>query len=246
MGSSRLPGKVLMKIDGDKTVLSYTMDQLRFCRSIDKIVIATTTLKEDEEIVDFARKNNTPCYRGDPDNVLDRYYNCAKEFGFAIIIRITADCPLIDPQVVDMVVKKFKENSFDYVTNCLKRTYPYGTEVEVFSVDALNEAHGNAKLPSEKEHVTPYIKNHKEKFKIHNIEYKEDLSKFRWVVDRENDLILVKKLIEKIKQRPILMNHIITILVKEPDLWQINNKNIPDEGFLKSLKDDEKFLRNQK
>jgi len=240
MGSSRLPGKVLKDIENGKTVLSYTLEQLRHCKKIDKIIIATTNLKEDDDIVNFARKSGVEYFRGDSENVLDRYYNCAKAFNFSVIVRITADCPLIDPQIVDLVIAKFKENSYDYVTNCFERTYPYGTEVEVFTIFALEESWKDAKLPSEKEHVTPYIKKHQEKFKIFNIKYKEDFSKYRWVLDRENDLDLVKKIIVKIKERPILMNHIISLFMKEPDLMKINSNNIADEGYLKSLENDKK------
>lgn len=246
MGLSRLPGKVFMNLEGTKTVLAYTVEQLTYCKHVDKIVIATTKLKEDDKVVDFAKKSGIGCFRGNSTNVLDRYYNCAKKFHFSIIVRITADCPLIDPQIVDMAIEKFQKNSYDYVTNCLKRTYPYGTEVEVFSFWALEEAWKNAVLPSEKEHVTPYFRKHPERFRIYNIEYNEDISNYRWTVDRENDLLLVKKVVTKIKERPILMEHIISLVMREPTLLQINNNNIPNEGYLKSLKEDEKFLEHYK
>ena len=233
MGSSRLPGKVLMRVDEKKTVLSFTLEQLRFCKNIDRVVIATTNLKEDNIIADFAEEIGVECFRGDSQNVLDRYYSCAKKFNFPVIVRITADCPLIDPQIVDTVIEEFKKKSVDYVTNCIERTFPYGTEVEVFSILALAESWKNAKLPSEKEHVTPYIKNHQEKFRVFNLRHKENFSRYRWVVDRENDLDLVRKIVMKIYERPILMKHIVSLFAKEPNLLHINEKNITDEGYLK-------------
>ncbi len=132
MGSTRLPGKVLKNLDSDKTVLDYVIQQLRNSKLIDKLVIATTDLEEDEVITKHAKVIGIEYFRGSSLNVLDRFYNCAKNFSFSTIVRITADCPLIDPQIVDLVIEKFKEQSYDYGTNCFPRTFPYGTEVEVF------------------------------------------------------------------------------------------------------------------
>jgi len=245
MNSSRLPGKVLKELEEGKSVLFYLLKQLRHCKFIDKIVIATTNLKEDDKIAHFADKEGIECFRGSSKNVLERYYKCAKKFEFSTIIRITGDCPLIDPQIVDLVIEKYKENTFDYVTNCLKRTFPYGTDVEVFSFSSLENAHKNAKLPSEKEHVTPYIRNHEKKFRIYNIENKEDMSNYSWVVDKKNDFEFVKEIVERIKTFPVLMRDILLLLKAEPDLKKINIDNIPDEGYLKSLKEDEKFLKSK-
>ena len=241
MGSTRLPGKVMMKVDKTNTILSHVINQLKNSKKIDRLIIATTDLQEDDIIVNHAKILKTDLFRGNAVDVLDRYYQCAKKFSSEIIVRITADNPLIDPNIVDNVINQFLKNSFDYITNANPRTYPYGTEVEVFSFQALEEASNNAENPSEREHVTPYFHNNKEEFKISNIKLTENLSHLRWTVDRENDLKFVKKIISEIKNRPILMQDIIKLISKKPEILDINKNHIPNEGYLKSLNED-KFL----
>jgi spore coat polysaccharide biosynthesis protein SpsF len=226
MGSSRLPDKVLMKLNNKNPQLYFVINQLQNCKSIGKIVVATTTLKEDNEIIEFLKKSNIDYFRGSSSNVLERYYQCAKNFSFDIIIRITADNPLIDPTIVDLAIEKFISNSFDYLTNTRKRTFPYGTEVEVFTFSALEKVYKNSTKAFELEHVTSYFYNNTEQFKIYDLINSEDLSSFRWTVDEMNDLKLVKILISKIQKRPILMNDIIKILKDNPELVKIN-KNYP-------------------
>lgn len=237
MGSSRLPGKVLIEIDGKNPILYYVITQLQQCKLLNKIVIASTTLEEDEKIVNYVEGIGLPCFRGSPNDVLDRYYQCAKKFNFSNIVRITSDCPLIDPNLVEQVIQKFFSEPCDYATNSLPKTFPQGTEAEIFSFEALEEAWKNAKKPSEREHVTPFIKNNK-KFKKLNVRNSQDLSNFRWTVDRIEDLKLVRKLISKIKKRPILMTDILEVFSKEPELIEINKNYIKDEGYLNSLKKD--------
>jgi len=222
MGSTRLPGKVLKNLDSDKTVLDYVIQQLRYSKLIDKLVIATTDLEEDEVITKHARVIGIEYFRGSSLNVLDRFYNCAKKFSFSTIVRITADCPLIDPQIVDLVIEKFKEQSFDYGTNCFPRTFPYGTEVEVFSFNALERTWKNATMPNEKEHVTPYIKEHNKEFRIFNIKNEKDISNYRYVIDMINDLQLVQKIVSNIKKKPILMNDIVDLLSNNSKLMDVN------------------------
>jgi len=241
MGSTRLPGKVMMKVDETNTILSHVINQLKNSKKIDRLIIATTDLQEDDIIVNHAKILKTDLFRGNAVDVLDRYYQCAKKISSKIIVRITADNPLIDPDIVDDVINQFLKNSFDYITNANPRTYPYGTEVEVFSFQALEEASNNAENPSEREHVTPYFHNNKEEFKISNIKLTENLSHLRWTVDRENDLKFVKKIISEIKNRPILMQDIIKLISKKPEILDINKNHIPNEGYLKSLNED-KFL----
>jgi len=238
MGSSRLPGKILMNLDGKNSVLQYTLNQLKHSKSIDKIIIATTTLHEDDKIIEMSNVMNIQTFRGSTTDVLDRYYKCAKEFSLTNIVRITSDNPLIDPTLVDQAIEKFFEGSFDYVTNCRPRTFPQGTETEVFSYIALEQAWKEAKKPSEREHVTPYFYNNPETFKILHIKHPDNLSKLRWTIDREPDLELVKAIISKIKKRPILMKDIISLLENEPDLVNINKDYVMNEGYLKSLEED--------
>ena len=243
MGSSRLPGKVMMCLDENNFLIDYVLNQLSYSKLIDKTIVATTKLKEDNLIVNHVRKHSLEVFCGSSDDVLDRYYRCAEKNNLEHIVRITADNPLIDPRIVDTVVEKYKTGNYDYVSNTLVRTYPYGTEVEVFSMKVLEQAWKNASLPSEREHVTPYIKNPKNNFKVLNIKYKENISNLRWTIDRIDDLELVKNMIKQIHIRPITLNEILGLIKKNPDLKKINENNTGDEGFVKSLKEDQKYLK---
>ena len=238
MRSTRLPGKVLLSIDGKNSVLDYVLNQIQNCKTIQNIVIATTTNKEDSKIVEFAEKNNINYFRGKSKDVLDRYYQCAKKFSFDKIVRITSDCPLIDPNVIDQVVEKFDNGNFDYVSNTLKRTFPIGLDVEIFSFKALEIAWNHANLPSEREHVTPYLKKNQNQFNQFNVEYLRDVSDIRITLDREEDLELIKLIVSKIQKRPILLEDILKLFEKEPNLITINNKISSNEGYEKSLKND--------
>lgn len=238
MSSTRLPGKV-MKIIDNKPLLFHVIDQLKHCKQLENIVVATTYLKEDKVIEDYVKNLNVKCFRGPPTDVLDRFLQCAKFCSIKTIIRITADNPLIDPTVVDQAIEKFNTGNFDYLSTSQSKTFPNGTEVEIFSFQALENASLNAKKLSEREHVTPYFYNNPDKFLLGQLTCSENLSHLRWTVDKENDLELVKKLISKIKKRPILISDIIQVLKNEPELIKINIENQYNEGYLKSLKDDD-------
>tara|TARA_Y100000590_G_scaffold455665_1_gene604768 strand:- start:2669 stop:3433 length:765 start_codon:yes stop_codon:yes gene_type:complete len=244
MGSSRLPGKVLKSVTNMTSVLEFQLKQLSFSKSIEKIVIATTTLDEDESIVNFCNKNNIEFFRGNSKNVLDRYYQCAKKYNLTTIVRIPSDKPLIDPEIVDHIVKHHK--SHDYVTNFLTSTYPSGTEVELVNFKTLKNIWEKAKLPSELEHVTKYIHTHQTEFNVLNIELSKNLSHLGWAVDRVEDLMLVRKIISKIDKRPILLKDILELFEKEPQLIEINKNVDRNEGNIKSLKEDENYLNDNK
>ncbi len=243
MGSSRLPGKVLKKLTDDKSNLDFLINQLSFSKLIDKIIIATTTFDEDDIIEKYCKNNNLEYFRGNSKDVLDRYYNCAKKFSVDKILRITSDCPLIDPEIIDKIISEFELDNYDYVTNTLLRTYPVGTDVEIFSFDSLEKSWKNAILPSEREHVTQFIKNRKMNFKTKNVEYEKDLSNLRWTLDRKEDLLLIKTIISKIKKEPILMDDILSLLNREPKLIKINENIPPNEGILKSLNEDKNYYK---
>ena len=173
MGSTRLPGKTLKLINGQTSMLKFQLDQLHFSDKIKKIVIATTILKEDDVIVNFCKKNNLEYYRGSSKDVLDRYYQCAKKFNFSTIVRITPDNPLIDPHIIDQVISLFINSKSDYVGNEHPKTYPLGFAVDVFSFTSLEKSWNEAKLPSEREHVTPYMYKNKNLFKNKNHFYEK-------------------------------------------------------------------------
>ena len=244
MGSTRLPGKILSLLDSTNTSLSYTINQLRECKSLDKIVVATTTNTEDDIIENFTEKNKIDIFRGDSDDVLSRYYHCAKHYSFSSILRVTGDCPLIDPIIVEKGISIFLKNTYDYVTNTFPRTFPDGNETEFFSFPALELAYNNAILPSEREHVTPYFRNKKENFKIFNFTNEDDISHLRWTLDYDVDLKLVRTIISKINTRPIHMSDILELFKNEPNLKKINQNHKPNEGYMKSLKNDDEFTRN--
>ena len=228
VGSTRLPGKTLKSVNVRDSVLSFGIKQIKNCNLIDKLVVASTTLPEDDKLINYVEKLNTPCFRGSSNDVLDRYYQCAKKFSFSTIVRITSDCPLIDPEIVDHVILNFIKNkdSFDYVSNLHPtRTFPHGADVEVFSFEALEIAWKEAKKSYDREHVTPYLYNN-QKFKILNITNEKNLSHLRWTVDYKEDLELIQEIISGINKRPILMNDILLLLSKKPHLIDIN-KNVP-------------------
>ena len=241
MGSSILPGKVLEKIFGDKTVLDCLIDQLSHSKLITNIVVATSENKLDDPIEKLAQKKGTNCFRGSELDVLDRYYQCARINSFPIIVRIPADKPLIDPFFVDKIIEEFLKNDLDYISTFNPPSFPRGSEVEVFNFDSLENAWKNASLPSEREHVTPYLYT-SEKFRITNYSNEEDISDVRYAVDRYEDLVLVKKIFGKIKKNPILMKDILTLFKDEPSLLEINKNVDHDEGYKKSLNEDKKYI----
>ena len=245
MGSSRLPGKALMKSDSGKPLLYYVINQLRYCSKVKNLVIATTTNQEDDEIEKFANNNSVNVFRGKEKDVLDRYFQCAKKYSFSTIVRITADCPLIDPQIVDKVIEQFFSENYDFATNTLTRTFPIGTDVEVFSFSALNKAWENAQLPSEREHVTPYLRN-KENSKIINVENTKNISNLRLTVDRIEDFELIKQILNNISINPIHLEDVLELFSRKPELIEINKHINHNEGFNKSLEEDKEFIKKQK
>jgi spore coat polysaccharide biosynthesis protein SpsF len=244
MGSSRLPGKVMQRIDNG-VLLDYVIRQVKSAKKIEKIIVATTDLAEDDVIFNHISAQRIECYRGSSEDVLDRYYQCAKAFSCDTIVRVTADNPLIDPDVVDLVISKYENNECDYASNTLHRTFPYGTEVEVFSFKVLEKAWKNAKLPSEREHVTPFIYKPGNGFRLINVDCTEDLSYLRYTVDRIEDLKLVREIVKNITNRPILVKHIVDLYKNKPELFEIN-KNVKHDGYLSALKKDEQYLKSQK
>jgi len=226
MGSTRLPGKVLLSIDESHKIIEFLINQLNQAR-INRLIIAIPDNKENDVLEEYLEKLNVICFRGDESDVLDRYYQCAKRFSLKHIIRLTGDNPLIDPEVVNLAIKKYHVSKCDYLTNSINRTFPYGTEVEIFSFNSLESAWKNAKKKSEREHVTPYFYDNPDKFNIKHLTQSVDHSKFRYTVDQEEDFLLVKQIVKKIKNRPIVTKDIIEILNNNPEIQKINSKVTP-------------------
>ena len=233
LNSSRLKRKALLKIQ-NLTLIEHLFSQLSYSTQIDKKIIATTTESIDNDIEKLANNIGVECFRGNSLNVLDRYYNCAKSFDIDTIVRISGDAPLIDPVIVDKTIEYYKKNNFDYVSNFFRRTFPIGTEIEIFSFKTLEKCWKTAQQSYEKEHVTPFIYEHPELFNIGFIEHSENLSNLHWTVDRIEDFNFVEIILQKIKERPVSMNQIINLLKLEPDLLKINGSVDPLESFKKS------------
>ena len=226
MGSSRLPGKVLKEVCG-KTLLEHLIVRLRRVKQVDNIVIATTIKEQDSQIVDLCIKLNTSFYRGPEDDVLSRYYEAALNYEADLVVRVTSDCPLIDPCIIDSIVSFYINNQdrVDYVSNCLNRTYPKGMDVEVFSFSNLKEAYEEAKENYEREHVTPFIINRPSRYRLHNIEHSTNLSNYRLTIDTSEDFELVEKIFEELffENPEFEMKDILTVLEVNSEWPSINS-----------------------
>ena len=238
MGSTRLPGKTLAKVGGTP-LLDLLIQRVKQSSLIEEVIIATTTEARDDVLVELAQQLKIPYFRGSEKNVLDRFYQTAKQFGVDHIVRVTPDCPLLDPKVMDTVIEAYKPGDYDYVTNTLRYTYPDGLDVEVFSFTALERAWAEASLPSEREHVTAYMRN-SEKFRLFNVESPMDLSHFKWSVDTQDDLRFVESVLGKLasKGNEFGIQDVIEVVRNHPELSSINQQSVVNEGYYKSLIDD--------
>jgi len=225
-GSSRLPEKVMKKLH-DKTVLSHVIERVKQSNLIDNIIIATTIHERDDIIEEEAVINDVLLFRGSEDDVLARYYLAAKKNKSDVIIRITSDCPLIDPNVIDEIVDFYLKNDYEIVTNASidisKRTYPRGLDIEVFSFNELEKAYLNAIEKYQREHVTPYIYEHNQ-----NIYYycnDVDYSNYRWTLDTKEDLELITKIYDSLYKgsHDFYLKDIVKLLEKNPQYVSINS-----------------------
>ncbi len=223
-----MPRKVMMKISG-KPVLWHLIQRLETSKLIDKIVVATTTNREDVPIVRLCEEIGVDVFLGSEEDVLDRYYRAAKKYHADVIVRITADCPLIDPKITARVIKHYLKNKdkLDYVSTNHPATFPDGLDVEVFSFNALEEAWKSGKKQYEREHVTPYIWDQPDKFRIGNVENDEDLSlKERWTLDYEQDFQFIKAIYDNLynEGKVFFMDDVLRLLKEKPELRKINEK----------------------
>lgn len=243
MRSTRLPKKVMLPL-GDKTILENVVDRVRQAKTIGQVIVATSIEQDDDIIAKLCEEKGIQYFRGSHEDVLDRYYQTAKHFKAEHICRITADCPLIDPAVVDEAVKQYQEGGYDYVSNSHPiATYPDGFDTWVFSFVALEKSWQEAKLPSEREHVTSYIWNHPEKFKIFNVKNKVDWSDYRLTIDENRDYEALKIIVEQVKD--LTMENIVRFLDEHREVKKINAPIQRDEGYQKSLEEDKKFKEEQ-
>lgn len=238
VSSTRLPKKVLLPL-GDTTVLGSTVRQLKKAKRIDRVIVATSTEREDDAIASHCAEIGVECCRGSLNDVLDRYYLCAKSVDAETIVRITADCPVIDPDLIDLVVEEFNRGKWDYVSNGkMESTYPDGMDVEVFSFGALESAWKEAKFPSEREHVTPYIWKHPERFRVHEIKTSEDLRAVRITIDEPEDYEVLKEIVADVQ--PLSLAGIVRYLREHPEVVARSAHLVRNEGYLISLDHDKK------
>lgn len=237
MSSSRLPGKV-MKILVNKPVLGHVVERISYCTMIKNVVVATSTESSDDEISSYCNENNIDCFRGSLVDVLDRYYHAAKAFNADPIIRITADCPVIDPIVVDAVITGYLSGNYDCYG--LGGEFPDGLDCTVFSFSAIKKAWEEAKLASEREHVGPYIENRTNHFKNGSLNLFHHLGHHRWTLDELSDYKLLSRIFNDLyrKDAPFLTHEILHLIEDQPDLLAINSQIVRNEGYLKSLEKD--------
>lgn len=226
MGSTRLPGKVLKSVLG-KPLLFYLTERLRRVSQADGLTILTTTLPADDLIEEFCQKQQVKCFRGSSEDVLERYYQAALLMQPDAIVRITADCPLIDPNVVNQVIKLYREEfpRWDYLSNGFNgSTYPRGLDTEIFSFAALEKAFLNGLKPYEREHVTPYFYQHPELFNLSGIRSPVDYSQYRLTVDTPEDFTLIALILEKLypSNPHFALDELIKVLESHPSWVEIN------------------------
>jgi spore coat polysaccharide biosynthesis protein SpsF len=222
MGSTRLPGKVLMDLGGS-TVLARVVARLRRSKLINQVVVATTTSSADDMIVRRCESLGVPCFRGSEDDVLGRYYDAAQKYGAQAVVRITADCPIIDPEIVDRTIEFFQEKNVDYAANDVPRTFPRGLDTEVFTMSSLRLAWEQAREPHQREHVTPYFYEHPEIFRIASLVGEGDRKGYRWTLDTEGDLKLLRAIYLNFRNRDAFgYAEVLALLQRDPGLGDLN------------------------
>jgi spore coat polysaccharide biosynthesis protein SpsF len=238
MGSTRLPGKVMKEVLG-RPLLFYLLERLKRSKLIEKMVVATTDSQVDQPIVDYVENLGIQVFRGDEEDVLDRYYQAAKKYNIDTVVRITADCPLVDPKITDEVIRYYLEHQeYDLVRT--GPTYPEGFDTEVFSFESLETAWKEARLKSEREHVTSYIWKNNNMFKVKTLVFAQDLSYLRITVDEKVDFEVVKLILENLYREGevFYLEDILRLYWEKPEVFNLNQKVIRNEGYLKSLRED--------
>jgi len=242
VGSTRLPGKVLIKV-GEKPIIEHVYNRVSKASLIDEIFIATSINKENLPLVKYCSENNIRVFIGSENDVLDRFYQLAKLLNPNHIVRITADCPMIDHEVIDMVIKKHLDTKADYTSNALNQTYPDGLDVEIFKFEVLQKAWEEARLESEREHVTSFIYKNKSFFTIQSIDSRINYGNYRLTVDNPEDLKLFQTLYKNlyIKDPCFGLQSILDFIKDNPFVTEINKNILRNEGYTKSLANDKQI-----
>lgn len=235
MGSTRLPGKTVAEVCG-KPLLQHLIERVRVSHFIEDVIIATTTKVQDDVLVEFAGRLGLKCFRGSEEDVLDRIYKAAQHYGVDSVVRVTPDCPLMDPHILDKIIEVYLSGNYDYVSNTLFCTYPDGLDVEVFSFPALHRAWQEAQLPSEREHVTPYLRK-LSRFRIFNVESSVNLAHFKWSVDNAGDLKFVRAVYERLynDKKIFHLEDVLRLIDDQPELGKLNILSVVNEGYYRSI-----------
>ena len=238
MSSSRLPGKVLKEIC-NQYMLIQQIARLKQAKLINEIIVLTSTDPSDDILYEVCVKESINCYRGSLNNVLARYFEASEKFKPDHIVRITGDCPLLDWNIVDLVIGEHLNNGCDYTSNTLTPTFPDGLDVEVFTKDCLNRMFNKATTQLEKEHVTYYCYTHKEEFSLHNVVNDKDQSAFRWTVDSIEDFNFVEQIYNSLYPTKNLFTSedISKFLLENPNIMDINHHTSRNEGLTNSIGD---------
>ncbi len=248
MGSTRLPGKVLLDIAG-KPMLLRVVERVRAAACVDEVVVATSVNPCDDPVQSLCAALGIKCFRGSERDVLDRYYRSAEWIGADVVARITADCPLVDPAVIDLVISAYLKGGVDYASNrryrddVVSNIYPDGLDAEVFSFAALERAWLEARLASEREHVTPYIWKNPRAFRTLSVGDEADLSGLRWTVDEGADLEFVRLVYQRLGDRLFGMREVLALLAAAPELGTINSHIVINAGYAQSVERDSVMVR---
>jgi spore coat polysaccharide biosynthesis protein SpsF (cytidylyltransferase family) len=238
LGSTRLPRKTLAPIGG-KPLLEHVFDRAAACIRIHEVTLATTSDPVDLELIGLAARKGIASYAGSSGDVLDRFYQAARRFEATVIVRVTADDPFKDPDVIDRVIETFLSRPLDYCSNTIEPTYPEGLDIEVFSFDALERAWQEAVLASDREHVTPFMWRQPELFRCANVTLGRDLSNLRWTLDYEEDLRFAREVYARFYRGQVFgMEEMLDLLEREPWLSGINSGFTRNAGYQLSLQCD--------
>lgn len=233
MASTRLPQKAMLDIAGH-TMLWHVVQRLHDCQNLDEVVVATTVNTEDQAITDFCRAQGFHCYRGSSEDVLDRYFQAAKAYKAEAVVRITSDCPLIDPEIVDELIKRYSDSPDEYAgaSTIIRRSYPRGLDCELVSMSTLTNLWERVTEPKYREHVTLYIYDHLHDFRMISLEFPEDLSRYRWTVDEQADLDFVREVYRQLYAvDPAFRTRDVLKLLNKDKKLQLINQHIEQKTY---------------
>ena len=238
-GSKRFLNKVLINIE-NKPMICHVIDRVKKALFVDQIILATSNNPDDQILLKIADDENIIGFVGEEEDVLGRFYHAALEYNADPIIRVTADCPLIDPSLIDKMIKFYDEEDYDYISNTIERTFPDGLDIEIFSFAILEKTHMQAKWKSEREHVTPYMVKNQNLFKVFNYKNEHDLSNLRWCVDQKLDLDMIERIFQEMKPKAFFStDDVLRLLSKKPEISKINSQIKTNQGYIESLKNDQ-------